>query len=354
MMKTIALFLLLPPMVASMQDASAQPAPAVQFKTEAEAKKLGYVVNPPQKGANVTIASEFLGPSADWSFVQANHLAYAKRHNLNYFAPLEPFNWHGLGQSTVYFAKFSIIQFLFDSGADAVFWMDGDSAFVNVDQDIRGFLGEAPSKDLIVSGDQNVFFNTGHFMMRKSEWSINLLRTANSLYPCPPPWHDNCALLAALGGADPSNQRTWKPSEERLIGRSVSAEEAHRANQHLDGKVSQHFLILSQDAMNSYGDSVAGHTFIRHVAGLKRQDKISALKSITASVDWHKQKSSSPPSTSASALLRESMSVGQKQTPEPSAGTEKSPMKKMLMRGEPKQKVWAPVPRKGELVQHLN
>lgn len=248
--------------------------------------ELRHVASPIQNGTNLTIASKYGGYTADWSFVRANHLAYAKRHNLNYFAPIsdKPFTWHGLGHNDIYFSTFAIVQFLFDSGADAVFWMDADSAFVNVDQDIRSFLAEAPSKDLIVSGDLNVFFNAGHFMVRKSEWSMNLLRTANSLFPSPE-WMDNGAFLAALGGADPSRRQTWLPSMQRLARKTSSAAEADQANRDLDNNVSQHMLILPQDAMNSYGRSGAGHTFIRHYAGIPISEKLAGLRSDIASVD---------------------------------------------------------------------
>jgi len=208
-----------------------------------------------KQGENITMASLFYGREATWNMVWENHMAYAKAKGLNYLGVV--------GGKTVEYGhfdrsvkptwfKFAIITYLFDEGADAVFWMDGDSIFTNCEKDVRSLL--APGKDFVFDGDFEVLMNAGHFLIRKSEWSRWFLQEAYKVYP-PPVWNDNGAFLVFLScGTRAQDRNNWQECESKVKDvRCITSEDMERCMELVDPELRPHVHGVAQDEWNSYG-----------------------------------------------------------------------------------------------------
>eukprot|EP00928_Gymnodinium_smaydae_P013353 TRINITY_DN14874_c1_g5_i1.p1 TRINITY_DN14874_c1_g5~~TRINITY_DN14874_c1_g5_i1.p1 ORF type:complete len:368 (+),score=39.44 TRINITY_DN14874_c1_g5_i1:68-1171(+) len=137
-------------------------------------------------------------------------------------------------------------------GVEMVFWMDADSLFMNMDKPLADVL-PSDGKEMSIVGDHNAFLNSGHFVLRNSEWSKRLLEEAWSIYPPPNPqfWWEQSALLYILGG---------RRSECR---EDVNVNDCNRAGPSFLPQVD----VKTQASMNSYTDSFHEGDLVLHFAG---------------------------------------------------------------------------------------
>jgi hypothetical protein len=209
----------------------------------------------PKKGKNVTIACMYIGREAQ-SLVSAqkNHIAFAKIHGYNYFAPFSNHNFlygdFSREKRHPTWNKMAIIQYLFDQGSDAVFWTDADSLFMSGEDDLAKFMGY--NKDMVFSGDGNVIFNAGHFLLRRSEWSQQFLRRSYAVCPAPHLWMDNSAMLVILAGGHPDKPQSWDDKLASTRRPCISKWDAYLCSYWVDKELRSHVEVLEQEAMNSY------------------------------------------------------------------------------------------------------
>jgi len=199
-----------------------------------------------------------------------NHQRYATKHRYPYRSvvantPKDLDRYlHGRNGG---WGKISLIQEIFNEAnpPEYVFWMDADSLFINDSISLEDLT--IPSKDFVISGDMGGI-NTGHFLMKNTEWSRELLRSAWKF--CPPPafQFEQAGIMAILGGADAENQHTWVTSMEKCRGRCVSSKEANSMMQSLPTDSQEHLTFLPQCMLNENNPrSLSKNTFIWHMAG---------------------------------------------------------------------------------------
>lgn len=229
--------------------------------------------------------------------VQRNHVDFCRQHNLNYYAPK---CGEGTQGTTLYgpfdrdarsptWNKFAIIQYLFDSGADVVFWIDADAVFANFEKDLSPFL--ATGRDLVFSGNAHVNFNAGVFLLRKTPWSTQFMRDSYAVCPAPN-WNDNGAMMVILAGGSPDDPTGWPAALQRSMLRCVEmAEVRGPCSMSLSEGVRDHVHIAAPTDLNIYmepGDlrDLARNSdrdpvpFIIHMAGKAPQEKAEQLPQI--------------------------------------------------------------------------
>lgn len=262
---------------------------------------------------NVTVASMFMGPvslsgnaTGAIDLVQRNHVDYCRQHRLNYYAPKCGF---GTQQTAIYgsfdhvarsptWSKFAIIQYLFDSGADVVLWVDADAVFTNFEKDLSPFL--ATNRDLVFAGNAEVNFNAGVFLLRNTPWSTQFMRDAYAICPAPR-WNDNGAMLVRLSGGRPDDPTGWNKALKRSMLSCVETAEARGpCSMSLSEGVRDHVHIAAATDLNIYMEprklrdlerkSDRGPVpFIIHMPGHSAQEKNEQLPQFVDITDESKQ-----------------------------------------------------------------
>ena len=102
-----------------------------------------------------------------------NHQKYCDKHGYTYVCLEEPINdFHPM------WMKPDFILSEFNNNHDYVFWMDGDSFFINMDISLKKFTDL--NKDLVATGDENDVINTGHLFFKNSGWSLLFIKKSQS------------------------------------------------------------------------------------------------------------------------------------------------------------------------------
>ncbi|KAF4699064.1 hypothetical protein FOZ63_030987, partial [Perkinsus olseni] len=132
----------------------------------------------------IVIASAWIGPQKRFTDAKRNHVRYALKHGYGYFAV--ECNWSDRGFP--HWSKLLIARHLLEGhglsrAPECLFWMDADSLFMNASIRIEDHLVTPnPSKDFIFSGEREMVINTGHFLLRKSQWSLDFLKEVYRMY----------------------------------------------------------------------------------------------------------------------------------------------------------------------------
>lgn len=183
-------------------------------------------------------------------------------------------------------------------GYDYVFWMDGDSFFVNMDISFDVFIKY--SEDLIATGDENDIVNTGHLLFKNSNWSHEFIKkwiafrqpinlsvfekfknitthfykedVDNNILLC-----DQPPFNLLLGGADEKYQEDWfdifnkvnlySGNNHKIYGieySPIKQENLERTNSLVCDSMKKHVRILEQCVMNSYPSTYKKGDFIIH------------------------------------------------------------------------------------------
>lgn len=169
----------------------------------------------------------------------------------------------GIESRAPHWNKILAIQAAFEKpGIEYVFWMDSDSLFMNENLRLEA-LAPSGENQLTLSGDDLCFINTGHLMMRKGNWTENVLKQTWDLYPPPQPWQDNSAMAYVL---------------------STLPEKQERCKIHIDDSCCRYHGMIEgcdsrrQQEMNSYLDTFVAGDFILHFAGKAMMDKVTLMK----------------------------------------------------------------------------
>ncbi|KAF4749289.1 hypothetical protein FOZ63_003333, partial [Perkinsus olseni] len=132
----------------------------------------------------IVIASAWIGPQKRFTDAKRNHVRYALKHGYGYFAV--ECNWSDRGFP--HWSKLLIARHLLEGhglsrAPEYLFWMDADSLFMNPSIRIEDHLVTPnPTKDFIFSGEREMVINTGHFLLRKSQWSLDFLKEVYRMY----------------------------------------------------------------------------------------------------------------------------------------------------------------------------
>ncbi|QNI46837.1 glycosyltransferase 61 family protein [Synechococcus sp. A15-60] len=155
----------------------------------------------------------------------ANHLFYCLHHGYDYFPALQRSSPE-LHHSWERVAR--LRSQLLAGRYEALFWMDGDSWFLDSGFPLESFL-EGSTASIQFTGDQSDVINTGHLLFRCDAAALSFLdawwamrgptdaRLATSHY-----WSgglmDGPAAIALLGGADPLKSDTWATGFNNING----------------------------------------------------------------------------------------------------------------------------------------
>lgn len=242
------------------------------------------------------IASMFIGPMAEsWKSSQQNHIDYAHKQKLGYFAPIcdSPFLYGNYVRERRVppWSKYSIMQYLFDRGIPNIFWMDADSLFLDLKQDVRKFVN---GHDLVLVGDQNAMVNDGHFLIRNTPWSNAFLSTTFQICPAPGPWNQQSSFMAFLAGAKVSEPKLWKHFHDLLLRPCVSEQDIQQSCQHLmTPDAQEHVQLVPQFAMNAYTSMIsktAPRPLLVHFAGSpQKTENIKEYAPLASLLEVHRQ-----------------------------------------------------------------
>jgi hypothetical protein len=127
---------------------------------------------------NLLVYSAFYGSPSYTGLACENHLLYCLRNGYDYL-PL-----HGdFSRRTPNWQKVLVgIGLLREGKYDAIFWMDGDSFFMNIDTRLEKLLIEHPNNSFIFSRCKEDVINSGHFLARNNSDALGLLEAWRDLY----------------------------------------------------------------------------------------------------------------------------------------------------------------------------
>ncbi|KAF4691541.1 hypothetical protein FOZ60_015269 [Perkinsus olseni] len=224
----------------------------------------------------IVIASAWIGPQKRFTDAKRNHVRYALKHGYGYFAV--ECNWSDRGFP--HWSKLLIARHLLEGhglsrAPEYLFWMDADSLFMNASIRIEDHLVTPnPSKDFIFSGEREMVINTGHFLLRKSQWSLDFLKEVYRMYPSPG-FVEQGSVIAYLAGATSKDPlEVQKAKFNRLMVSSVSPVDAEKAQSLFPEQIRSHVQVMAMKTMNSYLNIYTKGDWILHFSGVS--DKRSA------------------------------------------------------------------------------
>lgn len=239
----------------------------------------------------IAVLSSFYG-CPPWSKASlANHLAYCLRHEYDYLpamqrqVPERHHSWERVQRALA----------LLNQGCyDAVFWMDGDSWFLDAEWPLHRFL-ESCDAPIQFTGDQSDVINTGHLLLRRDSEAVAFLEAWWQIHRAPtgvqlPTSHmeegalmDGPAAIALLGGADPGDPSTWLAAFNRINGcpgnparrlrsfqsthHPLDSTRARRAHAAISDRWRPFCHVWPQGRLNAYPWSVQPGDFILHFVG---------------------------------------------------------------------------------------
>eukprot|EP00928_Gymnodinium_smaydae_P013350 TRINITY_DN14874_c1_g2_i4.p1 TRINITY_DN14874_c1_g2~~TRINITY_DN14874_c1_g2_i4.p1 ORF type:complete len:361 (+),score=37.11 TRINITY_DN14874_c1_g2_i4:46-1128(+) len=201
-----------------------------------------------------------------------NFHEYSEHHGYRLFFHDKPFpSCVGCaGRSPAWHKIRALQDAMQQDGVNFVFWMDSDSLFMNLDKNLTDVL-PSDGKEMAIVGDHNAFLNSGHLVLRNSEWSKSLLEEAWSTYPPPQPdcWWEQSALLYILGGRRPECRE------------AVNVKDCNNAGPSFLPQVE----VKKQSSMNSYITSFHEGDLVLHFAG--QPDKSALMVTYAEHAGFH-------------------------------------------------------------------
>jgi hypothetical protein len=261
----------------------------------------------------ICIVTILIGDLSYKEDARKNHEVYCKKHNYDYLCITEPLNdYHPM------WMKPDVILLGLQRGYDYVFWMDGDSFFMNMDISLMKFVDL--DMDLVATGDHNDIVNTGHLLFRNSDWShkfmeewkafrkpltpeiyeqfkqitTHFIYNSNSIY-----FNDQPPFNMLLAGASASKPNYWfeyfnainlyENNSYRLFDINyapICKKNLERANGLIHQKFREYVKIVNQREMNSYSSNYRKGDFILHLVEDKNYASFSSsLSSSSESKD---------------------------------------------------------------------
>ena len=146
---------------------------------------------------------------------------------------------------------------------DYVFWMDGDSLFMNQSVRLETLLPSG-NNQIAFSPSRWCFINSGHIMLKKGKWADTFLQKVWEVYPAPRPWHDQAAMAYVLSALSP---------EEK------NRKDGCRTNSHAccQSDLIEGAEVRPKKDMNSNKKDFKTGDFIAHVSG-SPDEKLGRLK----------------------------------------------------------------------------
>ncbi len=148
---------------------------------------------------------------------------------------------------------------------DYVFWMDGDSLFMNQDRSLEALIPTGENQ-LTMTGDRNCFLNSGHLMLKKGNWTEDFLNKTWAMYPPPEPkgWWEQSSMIYLLSGLSPEDK------DAKGCKADVQSCCSSRAGKGCD--------VRPQGQMNRYLNSFGSGDFILHFAGKGGWEKATLME----------------------------------------------------------------------------
>eukprot|EP00927_Polykrikos_kofoidii_P038161 TRINITY_DN3245_c1_g1_i1.p1 TRINITY_DN3245_c1_g1~~TRINITY_DN3245_c1_g1_i1.p1 ORF type:complete len:341 (-),score=24.34 TRINITY_DN3245_c1_g1_i1:237-1259(-) len=159
-----------------------------------------------------------------------------------------------------------ILSALGTDGIDYVFWSDADSLIMDFSRPLDEFLPTGDAQ-LTVTGDSNCVLNSGHMLLKRSEWTTALLEEVWSTFPGPEPrvWAEQTSMIWILTGRQPR----CRADVDRCCRDSFLPEVHVDAKPGYNDRRSTFNIHLSQ---YEPGD------FIIHTAGMNPNAKLRSIK----------------------------------------------------------------------------
>jgi len=126
-------------------------------------------------GTKILILSAYLGDSPNYlNDVIKNHKQYASTHKYEYefvtnlkLVRVSPDDFTNYCWAKVQAVKDKLNDF------SHIFWIDADSIFIDFQRDLSDLINM--NTQLVFTGDSYDVFNTGHFLIKSSDWSQDYL-----------------------------------------------------------------------------------------------------------------------------------------------------------------------------------
>jgi hypothetical protein len=219
----------------------------------------------------LAVLSSFYGRPA-WSRDSlANHLAYCLRHGYDYLPALHRqrpelhHSWERVER---------LRQLLRGGRYDAVFWMDGDSWFLDAAFPLERLLHDSEAS-IQFTGDQSDLINTGHLLFRCDAPALAFLdawwamRRPTDVQLPTSHYHqgglmDGPAAIALLGGADPHQPGTWPAGFNAINGCPGNPAGAQAE---IAEPWQSHCKVWPQGRLNAYPWAMQPGDFILHFVG---------------------------------------------------------------------------------------
>lgn len=223
--------------------------------------------------------------------VKENHSKYCHKYGYSYVCLEDKINdFHPS------WMKQELILSTFKEGYDYVFWMNGDSFFINMNISFDKFI-EYP-ENFIATGDENDIINGSHLLFKNNEWSIKFIEkwikfrqplkqavyekfknitthfnevNNNIIFNDQPP------INLMLGGADENYQEDWFDifNKVNLYNGNclrkynndyspINQNNLERTHSLICDDMKEHVRILEQSTMNSYPSTYKKGDFIIH------------------------------------------------------------------------------------------
>jgi len=237
----------------------------------------------------ICVYSTFYGVPAFSKKSISNHLAYCNKHCYDY----KPFLYDKPTHRQFSWEKIYLgLRLLKTNHWDAIFWMDGDSWFLDIDFPLHVWLDD--HQPIQFTGDENDIFNGGHFFLKNQSSALEWLEHCWQFCYINDPkistthkdlvhLYDQPGIIISLGGGNPNKLSSWAPAFNRLNGFPGNPYRIHTNFQEVyapltlskcDAAMSlicnkwrNKCLIRPQSAMNSYPWNLEGNDFIIHFVG---------------------------------------------------------------------------------------
>lgn len=194
-----------------------------------------------------------------------NHKMYCKKHNYKYVLRTKSKtdripNWEKIHL---------LLELMNDPNNQFLFWMDTDSVFTNFDLKIEGLLNS--KHHFYFSGDTNII-NTGHFILKNSDWSKEQLKHIWDIYPADYGMgSDNAAMSVWLGGGNgkmshEEQKITYKSVDKGYKNKNIQKKiESGEAKEYITPNLRDKVKLLPKKTINSYLHDWKDEDFILHV-----------------------------------------------------------------------------------------
>jgi hypothetical protein len=129
---------------------------------------------------------------------------------------------------------------------DYIFWIDSDAVFTNLDIKIEDIIKKQPKKDLLVARDPFWELNSGVIILKKSQWSINMLN------------------------------KLWKMEH---LPHHQGAEQSQLINL-LKNESTDRYHIFPSSEFNQHPNGWKKNYFVLHMMGINYEDREKSFRSI--------------------------------------------------------------------------